>query len=123
MISTILASYVTRHGAPGSERLAKTRAAQVRIAALPAHHELAQVLADRIEARGASEGLPDVDQCLVPLTPQEAAGLGAETVSTFPPSLVEKAMRCLDAPIETLIARHLIRSSEGLAILLPHLTA
>jgi hypothetical protein len=123
MIRKILASYVTRHGAPGSERLAKTRAAQVRIAALPAHHELARVLADRIEARGASEGLPDVDHCLVPLTPQEAAGLGAETASTFPPSLVEKAMRCLEAPIETLIARHLVRSSEGLAILLPHLTA
>ncbi len=122
-IRKILASYVTRHGAPGSERLARTRAAQARIAALPAHHELAQVLADRIEARGASEGLPDLDQCLVPLTPREAAALGAETGYPFPPSLVEKAMRCLEAPIETLIARHVIRSSEGLAILLPHLTA
>lgn len=123
MIRKILASYIARHGAPGSERLARTRAVQARIAALPAHHELAQVLADRIEARDAGEGLPDVDQCLVPLTPQEAAVLGAETGFAFPPSLVEKATRCLEAPIETLIARHVVRSSEGIAILLPHLTA
>jgi hypothetical protein len=123
MIRKILASYVTCHGAPGSERLSRTRAAQTRIAALPAHHELAQVLADRIEARDAGEGLHDVDQCLVPLTPQEAVALGAEKGYTFPHSLVEKTMRCLEAPIETLIARNLVSSSEGLAILLPHLTA
>ncbi|HET8630016.1 MAG TPA: hypothetical protein VFL91_21555 [Thermomicrobiales bacterium] len=123
MIRKILASYVTRHGAPGSERLAGTRAAQVRIAALPAHHDLARVLADRIAARDAGDGLPDVERCLVPLTPQEAVALGAEAGYSFPPALVAKAMRCLEAPVETLIARRLVRSSEGLALLLPRLTA
>jgi hypothetical protein len=123
MIRKILASYVTRHGAPGSERLASTRVAQARRATLPTHHALAQVLADRIESRHADEGLPDVDKSLVPLTPEEAASLDAEAGSTFPSSLVDKAMRCLEAPIEALIDRRIVRSSEGVAILLPHLTA
>jgi hypothetical protein len=123
MIRKILASYVTKHGAPGSERLAATRAAQARNAALPGHPELARVLAERIEARGADEGVPDIDKSLIPLTREEAAALGSEAGSSIPPSLVVKAMRCLEAPIETLIARGVVRSSEGVAILLPHLTA
>ena len=123
MIRKIVASYVTKHGAPGSEHLSTTRAAQERNASLPGHHELARTLASRIEARGADGGLPDVDRSLVPLTSEEAAGLGAEAGSTFPSSLTEKALRCLEAPIETLVARGIVRSSEGVAVLLPHITA
>jgi hypothetical protein len=46
MIRKILASYVTRHGAPGSDRLRETRARQAAMAARPMHHVLARVLAD-----------------------------------------------------------------------------
>jgi hypothetical protein len=123
MIRKILASYVTKHGAPGSGRLAATRADQRRNAALPSHHELARVLAKRIEADRPEGGLPDIEDRLVPLTAEESTALGSVAESTFPPSLVEKGMRCLEAPIETLIARGIVRSSEGIAILLPHLTA
>lgn len=123
MIRTILASYVTSHGAPGSDRLSTTRMAQARNAALPGHPELAKVLADRIVLRGTDEGVPDVDECLVPLTQAEAITLGVEAGWVFPPSLARKALRCLEAPIETLIARQLVLSSEGVARLVPHLTA
>jgi hypothetical protein len=123
MIRKILASYVTKHGAPGSERLATTRAAQTRNAELPSHYELARVLANRIEVDRPEGGLPDVEDRLVPLAGEEATPLGAASGSTFPPTLVEKAMRCLEAPIETLIARGIVHSSEGIAVLLPHLTA
>jgi hypothetical protein len=127
MIRKVLAAYVTRHGAPGSERLAATREAQVRNAARPTHVQYAQLLADRIAERSATrdpeEGLPDVDACLVPLTPEEAAALGVSAGRPFPPSLWWKAVRCLQAPLETLIGRHIVRSSEGIALLLPQLTA
>jgi hypothetical protein len=123
MIRKILASCATKHGAPGSDRLAATRTRQGDNAALPSHHELARVLADRIDAHHAEGGLPEIDKALVPLTAEEASALGAAGGSPLPPSLVEKAVRCLEAPIETLIERDIVRSSEGIAVLLPHLTA
>jgi hypothetical protein len=127
MMRKILASYVTCHGAPGSERLAATRETQARNAARPTHVQYAQLLADRIAERGAThdpeEGLPDVDTCLVPLTAEEAAAFGVSVGRPIPPSLRWKAVRCLQAPLETLIRRHIVRSSEGIALLLPQLTA
>ena len=122
MIRKILASYVTKHGAPGSDRLAATRSAQERNTALPSHHALAAVLAGRIEAYGSDEGVPDLEAALTPLGAEEAAGLAADAGFEIPAPLVEKAMRCLEAPIETLIARGIVTSSEGVADLLPHLT-
>jgi hypothetical protein len=123
MIRKILASYVTKHGTPGTELLATTRKAQAENAALPSHHELAKVLADRIEARGANEGVPDLEKILGPLKKEEAAAIGVTADIPFPPALIEKSMRCLEAPIETLVDRGVVRSSEGVAILLPNLTA
>ena len=127
MIRKILASYVTRHGAPGSERLAAMREMQARNAAGPTHTQYAQLLADHIAERSATrdpeEGLPDVDACLVPLTVEEAAAFGVSAGQPFPPSLWWKAVRCLQAPLETLIGRHIVRSSEGIALLLPQVTA
>lgn len=123
MIRKILASYVTKHGAPDSAELAATRAGQARIAAQPGHHEIAGVLANRIAARGSDEGVADVDACIAPLPPEEAADVGANAGASIPPSLAAKALRCLEAPIETLIARGVVSSSEGVALLLPHLTA
>jgi len=123
MIRKILASYVTKHGEPGSDRLAATRAEQMRNAALPSHHILARVLADRIDELPGEGGLRDVDKKLVPLSAEEASALGVEAESTLPPSLIEKSMRCLEAPLETLIARGIVHSSEGIATLLPHVTA
>jgi hypothetical protein len=123
MIRKILASYVTKHGVPGGSRLAETRAAQALIAAQPQHHGIAKVLADRIVVHGTEEGVPDIDTSLVPLTPEEATDAGGEVPAPIPPTLAEKALRCLKAPIETLIARGVVTSSEGVAMLLPHLTA
>jgi hypothetical protein len=123
MIRKILASYVTKHGAPGSDGLVATRAAQARNAALPSHHELARILADRIGASNGDGGVPKIDEKLVPLTPAEADTVGVEPGTPLPPSLADTALQCLEAPIDTLIARDIVRSSEGVAILLPHLTA
>ncbi len=123
MIRKILASHITRHGAPGSERLRRTRADQARDAARPMHHAIAGVVAGRLEVLPQDEGVPDVDRFLEPLSEREAARLGASAGEPIPPHLLTKARLCLDAPLETLVAQRLIPSSETLAAMLPLLTA
>jgi hypothetical protein len=123
MIRKILASYVTSHGAPGDHRLLATRSAQVHNAARAGHHDLARILADRIEAHGADGGVPDLDRDLLPLSPEEASAARGQTGEPIPPRLATKALRCLEAPIETLIGRGIVASSEVMARLLPPLTA
>ena len=117
MIRKIIASYVTKHGAPGSAKLSETRSMQARIAAQPSYHRLAQMLADRIAAYESDEGVPDIDVRIARLEQEGDAGI------SLPPSLTAKALRCLEAPIETLVARGIVTSSESVALLLPHLTA
>lgn len=121
MIRWILASYLTKHGSPGSAQRTATRDRQREEAGRPSHHELARILAGRIEQVRSEGGLTDIDATIAPITAEEAT----ETVvggSIIPPSLAEKAQRCVEAPIETLVARKIVRSSEVVATLLPQLT-
>lgn len=115
MIRRVLASHLTRHGAPGSDRREATRAAQLRIADLRVHHDLAHRVAEALAELPADEGLPEAElgsilQCTVP---------GA----ALPKQIAAKALRCLEAPVETLVERGLAGSSEVLAAVLPQLTA
>jgi hypothetical protein len=123
MIRTILASYVTRHGAPGSERLRASRARQAAMAARPMHHVLARVLADRMQEYPEDEGAPELRTLLGPLSVDEAASIHASPGEQLPPAVIAKAMRCLEAPLDALIEQHIVPSSEVLAGVLPLLTA
>ena len=119
MIRKILASFVTKHGEPGSSRLTETRRAQARNAALPGHDELARILATRLIADRGDDGVREIDTRLVPLSKDEARAIDAVEGAQLPPYLIEKAMRCLQAPIETLVERGVVSSSEAIATLLP----
>ncbi|MEM9492083.1 MAG: hypothetical protein AAGC55_23250, partial [Myxococcota bacterium] len=123
MIRKVLASYVTKHGAPDSERLRATRGAQARNIAKPRHHLIAQVVSERLERLPQDEGAPDLHQELAPLSPDEAASIGAVGGEVIPEALVSKVKRCLEAPLERLIAEKLLSSSEAMARVLPMLTA
>ncbi len=123
MIRKILASQVTRHGAPGSSRLQRTRAEQARSAARPLHHSIAGVLAQRLEQYPQDEGVPDLVTALGPLSAEEASRVDASVGEPLPAPVVAKAMRCLEAPIESLVAQGLLPSSESMARVLPLLTA
>lgn len=106
-IRKILASYVAKHGAPDSARWTAKRMRQARDAALPLHHELARDLAERLAAVPSDEGSPDVDA----------------QVQGLPRTIRRKALRSWEAPLESLIERDVIRSSESMARVLPLLTA
>jgi hypothetical protein len=123
MIRKILASSVSRHGAPGSERLLHTRMGQAAMVARPPHHIVAGVLADRLGAYAEDEGIPELAALLGPLTADEAAHISAAGGEPLPPSAIARAMRCLEAPLDALITEGLVGSSEVLAGVLPLLTA
>lgn len=123
MIRKILASYVTRHGAPGSERLRATRMAQASAAARPMRHVLARVLADRLREYPEDEGAPEVQTRLGPLSADEAARVHAPVGEPLPAAIRATALRCLEAPLDALVAQQLVPSSEVMARVLPALTA
>jgi hypothetical protein len=123
MIRKILASFVARHGVPGSSRHQQTRAWQARIAARPTHATIGRLLAARLEQFPHDEGVPQVETTLQPLSSDEAASIGAASPVAIPQSLAAKALRCLEAPVAFLVERGLVTSSEALAKVLPGLTA
>lgn len=116
-----LAGYMSRHGGPGSERLARVREEQARVAALPALSELVDLLIARLQPFAESKGIPDLELALEPVRAGESERLpeGLE----IPAALGEKAARCLDAPIDELVELGVIPSGEVLAEVLPQLTA
>lgn len=123
MIRKILASYLARHGAPGSERRRATRVDQAAALARPMRHLLARVLADRLQGYPEDEGAAEAPSLLGPLTADEAMGIGAPAGAPLPPSVTALAMRCLEAPLDVLVERRIVPSSEAMAGVLPLLTA
>ena len=108
----ILASHVTRHGAPDSPRLRRVREAQAAQAARPLHHRFAVELAERLRAFPADEGLAALESVAAPV---EGAPVPAHLLAKLEP--------CVDAPVERLVERGVIGSGEVLAQVLPQLTA
>lgn len=122
MIRKIVAAHVHRHGAPGSPELAARRAAQAEMAARPTHRAIARVVGQRLSAVPEGAGIGAIEEATAPVRAEEAtAEVPAGTV--IPASLQARLVRCLEAPVEELVTRGAIRSSETLARVLPELTA
>lgn len=121
-IRRICAAHVRKHGAPGSAALAEHRAAQAAMASRPTHKALARVLAQRLAAAPADAGIGSLAEVTAPVEAGEARA-GVPAGATFPPSLQGKLGRCLEAPVEELVAQGVVGSSEVLASLLPQWTA
>lgn len=122
-IRRILARHVHRHGAPGSARLVAQRGAQAEMAGRPTHAQVAQVLAGRLAGLTRDAGIPDLDEAAAAVRPDEAAAAQLPAGTPVPATLRSKLARCLEAPVDELVARGVIRSSEGLAVVLPQITA
>ena len=122
-IRKILASYVTRHGAPGSEQLRRVRDEQARMAAQPTAKELAILVANRLRTLPGDEGLSSLDFAAAPVREDESASLGIAPGCAIPAHLLEKVERSLEAPLEQLVERGVIGSGEVLATVLPQLTS
>jgi len=120
MLRRVLASFVSKHGPPGSARRASTRAMQERLAARPLHAELAQVVAQALSQEDPDEGVPGLDAALGALAEEL---VGGRNVDALPPSIVAKALRCLEAPVGRLVELGVLGSAESLALVIPGLTA
>ncbi len=81
------------------------------------------MLADRLQDYPDDEGVQEIEKLLGPLSVDEASRINAAAGWVLPKSVVAKAMRCLDAPLSSLIDRQIVSSSEVMATVLPLLTA
>lgn len=116
-----LANTHTRRGEVGSQRRTALREQQAAWAARPSNAELAQLVAARLGALPPDGGLPDLEPLAEPA--REGEHPDVPQGWQVPQSLVGKAARALEAPLDELIARGVIGSSEVLASVLPQLTA
>ncbi len=107
-----LANTVGKHGAPGSEQRTALREAGLSVAASPTRAEIAETVAGRLDAYPDDGGVPSVDPVVADVEGRRV-----------PESLVVKATRAWEAPVDELVARGVITSGEVLAIVLPQITA
>jgi hypothetical protein len=122
MIRHILRGYVTRHGAPGSDKSAQRRALQARIANLPTRDDLAGVLEARLQKLPENAGIANLDAVLAPVVSDEALQW-IPAGSKIHVSLARKVRRCWDAPIAQLVEFGVVPSGDVLAQVLPQITS
>jgi hypothetical protein len=115
-IRRILASYVTAHGAPGSDRLERTRAAQARCAQAPLLQHIGFAAAEQLSAFPPDDGVSDVAAVLKSI----AGRLG---IAAVPRHIARKVGRCAEASPEQLIQDRVIHSAESLARVVPQIAA
>jgi hypothetical protein len=112
---------VRKRGLPGSPRHTALRRAQAAQAALPAHHRLAGLVAERLAALPADLGVTDVARFTAPVTEEEAARTGLPAGAAVPPQVRRPVETALSAPVATLVERGVVPSAEVLAQLTPQL--
>lgn len=122
-IRRILGAHVAKYGAPGSSAAAERRAAEAARAARPTHERLARALAQRLVGVQGDAGVPSLEEVTGAIAADEAAAHGLPAGTAIPEALQARLARCLEAPVEDLVARGVIRSSEALARTLPQITA
>jgi hypothetical protein len=107
-----LANTIGKHGAPGSVQRTALREHELSVVAQPTRAAMAEAVAGRLDAFPDDGGVPSIDEVAV-----EVDG------RPVPDSITAKVERALEAPVEELVARNVITSSEVLAIVLPQITA
>lgn len=122
-LGELLSSIARKRGAPGSAEHSALRATQSAVAALPTHDAFARVLAERLGAFPLDGGIASLDAVDGPLSADEARRAGACEGALPPVRFAAKLARSLEAPIEELVERGVIPSSEVLAAVAPQVTS
>lgn len=117
-----IARHIAAHGTPGTPEAAARRAAEARAVTAPLHADLRRVVVERLSREPRTGGL-DLDRAAAPVTLDEAARFPVPAGSGVPAYLADKLARSWDAPLEALMERRVIPSSEVLARVLPQVTA
>jgi hypothetical protein len=129
IVRATLAWVDARRGLPGSEHLARLRAEQARVAALPTKQDWALALATRFEGHPPGNGLDpgDTDAVLAPVTAGEAERFGLPVGETFAEpyraQFEDILRRATDATPEQHVQWGTISSGETLARVVPRLAA
>lgn len=118
-----VADMAAKRGSPGSDSLGQLRATQARIAAEPAHPDLARIAAHRLDAARGEEGLLDPSAYTLPVTDAESRTSRVRAGEQMPRSVVALIRRAQAAPLPDLVAARAVPSAEVLAALIPSISA
>jgi hypothetical protein len=99
------------------------RRRQIDEVSAPTFHEIAAVLIKRLESLPGGEGVDDVGILTQAISEAEAESTGVPSGTAIPPSLSQKAERCLNGTVADLVRRGLVTSSDTLARVLPQITS
>ncbi|MER5480918.1 hypothetical protein ABT026_28665 [Streptomyces sp. NPDC002734] len=121
LLRAAVTGMVRKRGVPGSPRHAELRRVQAVQAALPSHHRMARLVADRLAELPQDTGLTDVAGPTGPVTAREAAAGGPPAGTIVPPAVRRPVEAALSAPVATLVERGVVPSAEVLAQLTPQL--
>jgi hypothetical protein len=122
-IRRIVAAHVTAHGVPWTESHYTKRLEQSIRISDPLHRDLREILVARLAELPRDAGIRDLDELAQPVTHAEAQHRGIPEDSALPPYLVDKLARSWEAPLDVLVRREVLPSSEVLARVLPEITA
>ncbi|MFH8727573.1 hypothetical protein [Streptomyces termitum] len=123
LVRVAVAGMVRKRGLPGSARHTALRAGQAAQAALPAHHALAAVVAERFAGLPQEAGVADVDALTGPVTAAEGRRTGLPEGAGVPPAVRRVAESARSAPLGVLVADGAVPSAEAMAALVPQLVA
>ncbi|MEW2475999.1 hypothetical protein AB0875_19595 [Micromonospora gifhornensis] len=123
LVQSVVEAMLRKRGRPGSPEHTALREQQAREAALPRHHQLAQLVAARLAALPQDVGIHDVDHVLRPVDADESHLAGVVAGWPAPAPVARVVARATAATLEQLIARGVIASAEELARLTPRLAA
>ncbi|MFD8012875.1 hypothetical protein [Streptomyces sp. NPDC058955] len=123
LVRVAVTGMVRRRGLPGSARHAALRGTQAAQAALPAHHALAHVVADRLAGLPQDSGTEDAAAFLVPVTEAEERRTDLPRGAAIPRSVRRVVDRTRSAPLGDLVASGIVPSAEAMAGLVPQLVA
>ncbi|MFJ6574998.1 hypothetical protein ACIQMY_03455 [Streptomyces sp. NPDC091368] len=118
-----VASMVRKRGLPGSERHTALRATQAAQAALPSHHALAHLVAERLSGLPQDAGAADVTPLVAPVTEAEHRSTGLPAGTAVPPAVRRVVEGARSAPLATLVSLGVVPSAEVMAELVPQLVA
>lgn len=121
-LGTILADIVAKRGRPGSPRHQDVRDRQRRQCAGPSYRDVGAILADRLAAVPAGDGLADIAAFTGPITADEARDSVPEG-TTVPRHFLRKVGRTRVSTIRELIDEGYISSADVLATVLPQITS
>ncbi|SCG66598.1 hypothetical protein [Micromonospora halophytica] len=123
LVGSMVEAMLRKRGRPGSAEHTAVRQQQAHEAALPRHHQLAQLVATRLAGLPQDSGISDVDHLLRPVDAEEAHLSGGAVGWPVPRPIARVVARAAAGTPEQLIDRGVIVSVEVLAQLTPRLAA